>query len=334
MRHYAPHPAAFPMRRLLFLTLWLCLLAPASAGAAARVPRVGIFYYSWYSTEPRDGAYGHWAQNNRPAPFQIASNFFPARGVYSSSDPVVLRAQMRDIRAAGVDEVIVSWWGTGSVEDQRLPAVLKAARAARLAVALHIEPYAGRTPASVAADVERARALGITDFYVYEPLLSPAIDWAAANAGLSGVRIFAGTGLAGFAAAGRFTGVYTYDIVRYRAGSFGRICAQARVQHLLCAPSVGPGFDARRSTGARTVEPRRRGQTYDRMWHAALDAAPDMVTVTSYNEWHEGTQIEPASVEPAWEGYASYEGAWGRHGRKAENAYLWRTAMWSAIFRS
>ena len=321
------------MRRLLFFTLLLCLLAPASA-EAARTPRVGIFYYSWYSTEPRDGAYGHWAQNNRPAPFQIASNFFPARGVYSSSDPVVLRAQMRDIRAAGVDEVIVSWWGTGSVEDQRLPAVLKAARAARLTVALHVEPYAGRTPASVAADVASARTLGITDFYVYEPLLSPAVDWAAANAGLSGVRIFAGTGLAGFAAAGRFTGVYTYDIVRYRASSFGRICAQARVQHLLCAPSVGPGFDARRSTGANTVEPRRRGQTYDRMWRAALNAAPDMVTVTSYNEWHEGTQIEPASVEPTWEGYASYEGAWGRHGRAAENAYLWRTAMWSALFRS
>ena len=321
------------MRRLLFFTLLLCLLAPASADAA-RTPRVGIFYYSWYSTEPRDGAYGHWAQNNRPAPFQIASNFFPARGVYSSSDPVVLRAQMRDIRAAGVDEVIVSWWGTGSVEDQRLPAVLKAARAARLTVALHVEPYAGRTPASVASDVASARRLGITDFYVYEPLLSPSVDWAAANAGLSGVRIFAGTGLAGFAAAGRFTGVYTYDILRYRASSFGRICAQARVQHLLCAPSVGPGFDARRSTGANMVEPRRRGQTYDRMWRAALNAAPDMVTVTSYNEWHEGTQIEPASVEPTWEGYASYEGAWGRHGRAAENAYLWRTAMWSAIFRS
>jgi glycoprotein endo-alpha-1,2-mannosidase len=327
------------MRRLLFLTLFLCLLVPASVGSAAlrratSAPRVGIFYYSWYSTEPRDGAYVHWTQNNRAAPFQIASNFFPARGVYSSSDPVVLRAQMRDIRRAGVDEVIVSWWGTGSVEDQRLPAVLKAARAEHLSVALHIEPYGGRSPASVAADVVHFRALGITDFYVYEPLLSPAVDWAAANVGLSGVRIFAGTGLAGFAATGRFNGVYTYDIVRYRSSSFGRLCAQARVQHLLCAPSVGPGFDARRSTGATTVEPRRRGQTYDRMWRAALNAAPDMVTVTSYNEWHEGTQIEPASVEPRWAGYASYEGAWGRHGRAAESAYLWRTAMWSAIFRS
>ena len=321
------------MRRLLFLTLFLCLLAP-SVGAAAATPRVGIFYYSWYSTEPRDGAYRHWTQNNRPAPFQIASNFFPARGVYSSSDPVVLRAQMRDIRGAGVDEVIVSWWGTGSIEDQRLPAVLKAARAEHLAVALHIEPYGGRSPASVAGDVAHFRPLGITDFYVYEPLLSPALDWAVANASLSGARMFAGTGLAGFAATGRFTGVYTYDIVRYRSSSFGRICAQARVQHLLCAPSVGPGFDSRRSTGATTVQPRRRGQTYDRMWRAALNAAPDMVTVTSYNEWHEGTQIEPASIEPRWAGYASYEGACGRHGRAAENAYLWRTAMWSALFRS
>jgi hypothetical protein len=322
------------MRRLLILLLLLGLLVPAGAEArGARSPLVGVFYYSWYSTEPRDGAYVHWAQNNRPAPFQIASNFFPARGVYSSSDPAVLRDQMREIRRAGIDEVIVSWWGTGSVEDLRLPAVLAAAHRERLIVALHVEPYGGRTPATVAADIQRFRAQGITDFYVYEPLGAPAADWAAANGGLTGVRVFAGTGLAGFAAAGKFTGVYTYDVVRYRAAAFGRICAQARAQHLLCAPSVGPGFDARRSTGAAVVEPRARGRTYDRMWRAALDAAPDLVTITSFNEWHEGTQIEPARVQPAWAGYASYEGAWGRHGAAAESAYLWRTAMWSGLFR-
>ncbi|MDQ5821166.1 MAG: alpha-mannosidase [Actinomycetota bacterium] len=326
------------MRRLLILPLLLSLLAPAPAAAAARgtvvPPRVAIFYYSWYSTGPRDGAYVHWAQNNRPAPFEIASNFYPARGVYSSSDPAVQRAQMREIRRAGVDQVIVSWWGTGSVEDLRLPAVLAAARRERLTVALHVEPYGGRTPATVAADIEHFRPRGITDFYVYDPLSAPAADWAVANAGLAGVRIFAGTGLAGFAATGKFTGLYTYDIVQYRAASFARICQQARAKHLLCAPSVGPGFDARRSTGATVVQPRRRGATYDGMWKAALNAAPDLVTITSYNEWHEGTQIEPARIQPVWAGYGNYEGAWGRRGDAAEGAYLWRTAMWSALFRS
>ena len=30
------------------------------------------------------------------------------------------------------------------------------------------------------------------------------------------------------------------------------------------------------------------------MWKAAIRAGADRVTITSYNEWHEGTQIEPA----------------------------------------
>jgi hypothetical protein len=61
------------------------------------------------------------------------------------------------------------------------------------------------------------------------------------------------------------------------------------------------------------------------MWSAALRAAPDVVTITSYNEWHEGTQIEPARVRSA---YQAYDGAWGLTGHSAETAYLDRTAFW------
>ncbi len=68
------------------------------------------------------------------------------------------------------------------------------------------------------------------------------------------------------------------------------------------------------------------------MWRAAVRARADIVTITSYNEWHEGTQIEPARAGAP--GYASYAGAWGAVGRAAERAYLVSTARWAARYRA
>ena len=71
--------------------------------------------------------------------------------------------------------------------------------------------------------------------------------------------------------------------------------------------------------------------TYDNLWTAALAAKPDMVTITSYNEWGEGTQIEAAAPHS---GYRSYDGAWGLVGTAAQSAYLMRTAYWAGRFHS
>ena len=307
--------------------------AGADAGPLAeRRAATAIFYYPWFGTPAQDGQYLHWQQGGNVPPASIASAFYPSWGPYSSSDSTVLTRQMREIAAAGVSTVVVSWWGRGSVEDARLPRVMAAARVRGLAVAAHLEPYVGRTVASTGVDIAYLRGLGLRDFYVWASSDLPAAEWRELNADLLGVRVFANTNLVGRAAAGAFDGVYTYDVLLFSGALFPRLCAQARRAGLLCAPSVGPGYDARRATGDRRVRPRRGGATYDEMWRAAIRAGADVVTVTSYNEWHEGTQIEPA--RRGRRGYQSYDGAWGKRGVAAETAYLARTGYWTERFRA
>ena len=313
------------MRQLLFV----CAVALAlPTAAAARPVRSAIFFYPWYSNPRHDGGWAHWQQAGHSPPGDIASAFYPARGVYSSGDARTLRRQMHDIAAAGVDEVVSSWWGRGSVEAARLTAVRQAARRYRLRVAVHLEPYPGRTVSSVADDLAYLRTQGIRDVYVYRAEDFRADDWRAIDLSLTGMRVFAQTGYVGFAARGGFAGFYTYDVLTYGGAKFVRLCTEAHALRLLCAPSVGPGYDALRATGDPRVKPRDDGRTYDSMWRCALNADADVVTITSYNEWSEGTQIEPAGHGA---GYDSYDGAYGLHGRAAQRAYLRATARWTAV---
>jgi glycoprotein endo-alpha-1,2-mannosidase len=311
------------LRRLSLLGLGALLFAvPATAHAAT----VSIFYYPWYGSPPTDGIWEHWDQNEHRPPGHVYSRFYPARGAYSSSSRRLVDAQMTDMQQAGVDEVVTSWWGRGSTTDERLPLILRSARSRGLTVAAHLEPYHGRTLASIADDIRYLVQLGIRDVYVYEARDFAAADWAALRPSLPPVRLFAHTSRVGFAAAGRFDGFYTYDFVNYGGDKFRRLCGQAHALGLLCAPAVGPGYDGVRAGEAPVGRPRLDGATYDRLWSAALAASPDVVTITSYNEWGEGTQIEPARRRP---GYESYDGAWGLRGRAAERAYLDRTAFWA-----
>ena len=66
----SPTPRPLTLRRLLLLMLLVAALAPAGASAARDT---AAFYYPWYGTHERDGAYYHWGPNGHAAPFEIAS---------------------------------------------------------------------------------------------------------------------------------------------------------------------------------------------------------------------------------------------------------------------
>ena len=305
-----------------------CLALPASgADAPTTSERVAIFYYPWYSTPGRDGRWAHWYVEQDGSPV-LSTPYFPTRGLYSSSNTRIVNAQMREIAAAGIGTVVVSWWGFDSPEHDRLLLVEEAATRNGLEVAIHLEPYRGRTPARAAEDISRLHQDGgFTDFYLYDADRDPAADWGDALDEVTGVRIFGHTTLVGRAKASGFDGLYTYDVVTWNGALFRRLCAQAHAAGLLCLPSVGPGYDARLATRHETVRLRNDGRTYDRMWKTAIRANADIVTITSYNEWQEGTQIEPARIAA---GMPSYEGAWGKTGLAAQRAYLAATTEWTS----
>ena len=68
----------------------------------------------------------------------------------------------------------------------RLALVVQAAELNGLEVAIHLEPYHGRSPARAAADIERLSHTGISDFYVYDADRAPAAEWAEALSALEG----------------------------------------------------------------------------------------------------------------------------------------------------
>ena len=323
---------------------------PAPVVGMAAAPRlgrglVGIFYYPWYGAPPTDAVWRHWDEGGHSPPMDIGSNYYPAGGPYSSNDAAVLDRQMSEIAGTGANQVIVSWWGQGSWEDLALPSVTHFAAAHGLQVAVHLEPYGGRSAASVASDLTYLTGRGYSVFYAYEADTITAPSWAGIRAAFPGVILFANGGASAlksgsfdaFAAAGGFDGVYTYDPYNFSGPEFPTVCADAEAYGLVCAPSVAPGYIATRATGDTRVKPRNGGATYDAMWQGALGANPGMITITSYNEWHEGSQIEPDQdfTDPL-DGftYQSYDYDYGAPPQTAPGVYLTRTAFWIGRYQA
>ena len=158
-----------------------------------------------FPTPAKDGRWAHWYVEHDGVPV-LSTPYLPTRGLYSSSNAKVVSAQMREIAATGVGTVVVSWWGFDSPEHERLAVVEEAAARAGLGVAIHVEPYRGRTPVQAVEDIERLHdERGVDDFYLYDADRDPAAEWAEALAPLDdGVRVFGHTAMVGRAKASGF----------------------------------------------------------------------------------------------------------------------------------
>jgi hypothetical protein len=320
--------------------------------------RVQAFYYPWYGTPDADGAWKHWDQAGHTPPNDLSSNFYPLLGAYSSSDPAVIDQHMRWARRAGVGALVVSWWGTGSFEDRIIESIFDAAAEHGLRVSIHIEPYDGWTPDTTVQDVRAlmarfgehpAMARSVSHdmkpmFYVYQALAHTAGAWRDSLTMLREdgpqVLLIGQTTDLGFIEQAGFDGGYPYDgFAPYRdadlAGQwYGRIASEFEQADKIFVGTVCPGYldDAAVPNGveetvASATRDRGLATTYDSLWQQAIDARVPFVAVTSFNEWHEGSQIEPAGRVPelAVDGrYRSY--------KQGPMFYLDRTRYWSGVY--
>lgn len=290
-----------------------------------------------------------------PGGDDIGANFYPALGCYSVNDPAVRRQHMHELRRADVGVLCVSWWGRDTFTDRALPGLFEAAEEAGLKINFHLEPFPGRNAATTREAI--AYLVGkfgaspachrLADqgnrpvFFVYDSYLTPAAEWATvlqpdrqhtlrgteSDAVVIGLWVKEREGE--FMLTGGFDGFYTYfatDGFTYGATTahWARLADWARSHDQLFVPCVAPGYNDLRIrpwNGANRRD-REQGAYYDRMWSAAVAVNPPLVGITSFNEWHEGTQIEPA-VPKRIEGFTYLDY------RPLEPVdYLDRTAHW------
>jgi hypothetical protein len=307
------------------------------------------FHYVWYGSPwGPAGAWRHWTGGHEPrynpdlvfgGRRMLDAPHYPLDGAYDSLDPVVIRRQLHELRLAGVNGSIVSWWGVGDYSDRVLDALVEPAADANYRVTVYYE-----TPMVERGKGEQSEAALIADdmrsildrhaaapawlttgsrpvIVIYRVDLYPLTVWREARERLraAGFDPYWLGDAFDLAALEVMDGLHTYNPLRRLvtgedlAGLYRQTTEAARAAGKNFAPTVIPGFDDRKIRTPGTLLSREDGGCYNRTWRAALACRPDWVLLTSWNEWHEGSEIEP-SLE-----YGS--------------EYLWLTAQWVKGFK-
>jgi hypothetical protein len=107
---------------LMLLGLFSFALPPPTHAASKTVM---AYYMPWFSAKPYSSNWGwHWTMDrfnpdltNAVGQRQIASWYYPLIGPYDSSDPAVLEYHVLLMKLAGIDGVIVDWYGSANCLD-------------------------------------------------------------------------------------------------------------------------------------------------------------------------------------------------------------------------
>ena len=340
------------MTKIRYALLWaLCLVTVSlcCVPCAAISTKVHAYYYPWYHNIATDGDWRHWEDSTHTVPDNIAAAFYPLLGSYSSNDPVAIHQHMKWLFDAGVGVIVTSWWGQGSDENYSTNQLLDIASLYGIKVCFHMEPYGTRTTASVVADIQyiinsyeskpaffRDPGMGNRPvFYFFASNDTSDSQWAPAFDSIRGTAydsiVIGDTFDHTRVLNGHWDGFYNY-FPGINMTSWNSHANWAKNNNKIFVPPVGPGWDSSQVSpnGPATIL-RNRGQYYDSTWSLASTAAKTYTSVryigiTSFNEWHEGHQIEPAVPK------TTPSRAYPDYLPDIPTMYIDKTASWAAVY--
>jgi len=301
------------------------LFRQAVTEQAAPVPKVVLaFYYPWYGNPAFSGRWVHWTDVDDVNHTIGNATHYPELGAYDSHDPELVAEHVDEACQVGLTGFIVSWWGRGTFEDQAVPLLLDTALRCGLQISIYFEtvPGAVPTPDDALNDVlyllqnygSHPAWLRVADkpvIFVYSRAIGQiGLDgWQQVidetNQLYPGGALFIGDRITAQAAQ-VFDGIHTYNPTgqtAHRTTDEIRVWAQATFPQWIATAgdriscvTIIPGYDDSKlgRPDPRPITDRWDGETYRVLWEEAIAADPNWILITSWNEWHEGSEIEPS----------------------------------------
>ena len=286
-------------------------------------------YYGWYG-QPGKSSWGEF-DTNKHAIKNTAH--CPVNGPYSSHDPGIIDRQIDQAKAHGITGFVVSWWGKGEFEswhDQTLALLLERAEKKDFKVSIYWEHERNTEAQLIQFAVDdltyvletygKKKAFLRVDG---KPVLFAYgnIEWQTPLASLAKIILQTRAKAGDFLLVGQgyqanaaylFDGLHTdygnmrldllasptpEKIIQFGQGAaryFTKGAQLARLHGRINCPMIIPGFDNTKSSPANVKADRCAGQIYRSLWEDALKTKPDWILISSWNEWLEGTEIEPS----------------------------------------
>lgn len=285
------------------LTLFFLIKLPAAS--AQDGPLVLAFYYAWFDQNT-------WNSG------QTADT--PAEP-YNSSDRATIERQVSQAQGAGIDAFVQSWYGpqeSGNQTETNFRTLLDVAQAKGFKAALDLEvtsPFLGSVSsvtdalgkllATHAQHPAYLRYQGKPVIFFWRQQQFSVEQWAAIRQQVDPNRaslwIAEGTDLSYQAV---FDGHHLYSIAWAASpadelakwGSKVRAYAAENGFNRLWVATVMPGYNDTHLPRANSFAvSRRNGDYYRETWRGAVASQPAMIIITSFNEWPEGTHLEPSA---------------------------------------